>query len=101
MAIQTFNTLAQAQAVADPKAIWHNINKFIVYTGTDIPTVPAPTQDEIDAAAAKSYAKLNALSNMTPAQIQTWVTNNVLTLADATDAIKTLAIAVSILARRL
>jgi hypothetical protein len=38
---------------------------------------------------------------MTPAQVQTWVTANVTNLAQAQDAIATLAIAVSILARRL
>jgi phosphoenolpyruvate-protein kinase (PTS system EI component) len=50
---------------------------------------------------AKQYAKLQALSTMTPAQVQTWVQNNVNTLADAKDALKTLAVAVGILARRL
>jgi len=36
---------------------------------------------------------------MTPAQVMTWVDNNINTLADAKDAIKTLAVAVGILAR--
>jgi hypothetical protein len=62
---------------------------------------PPPTQDELDATAAKAYAKLVALRAMTPAQVQTWVTANVTNLAQAQDAIMTLAIAVSILARRL
>lgn len=62
---------------------------------------PPPTQDEIDTTAAKAYAKLNALKNMTPAQVDAWVTANVTNLAQAQDAIKTLAIGVSILARRL
>ena len=62
---------------------------------------PPPTQDELDAIAAKTYAKLTALKGMTPAQVQTWVTANVTNLAQAQDAIMTLAIAVSILARRL
>ena len=53
-----------------------------------------------DITAAKSYAKLTALKNMTPAQVQTWVDNNVTNLAEAQDAIKTLAVAVSILARK-
>tara|TARA_R110000868_G_scaffold176513_2_gene414227 strand:- start:1325 stop:1723 length:399 start_codon:yes stop_codon:yes gene_type:complete len=60
-----------------------------------------PTQDEIDSAAAKAYAKLTALRGMTPAQVGSWVDANVTNLAQAQDAIKTLAIAVSILARRL
>jgi hypothetical protein len=62
---------------------------------------PPPTQDQIDATAANAYTKLNALKNMTPAQVQAWVTGNVTNLAQAQDAIMTLAIAVSILARRL
>ena len=62
---------------------------------------PPPTQDQLDAAAAKAYPKLAALMAMTPAQVQAWVTANVTTLAQAQDAITTLAIAVAILARRL
>ena len=62
---------------------------------------PPPTQDQLDVATAKLYVKLTALKAMTPDQVNTWVTNNVNTLAEAKDAIKTLAIAVSILARRL
>jgi hypothetical protein len=62
---------------------------------------PPPTQDQIDAAAAKEYARLQALMGMTPAQVQAWVTANVTNLAQAQDAISTLAIAVSVLARRL
>ena len=50
---------------------------------------------------AKDYPKLKALYRMTPAQVETWVQNNVNTLADAKDAIKTLAIAVSILAKNI
>jgi hypothetical protein len=60
-----------------------------------------PTQDEIDAVAAKAYAKLNALKTMTPAAVQAWVAANVNNLAQAQDAITTLAVAVSILARRI
>ena len=66
------------------------------------PDPPPPlTQDEQDIIAAKAYAKLVALRAMTPAQVQTWVTANVTNLAQAQDAIMTLAIAVSILSRRL
>ena len=70
-----------------------------------------PTQQDIDRAAALAalqadktsalaYAKLTALSNMTPAQIQTWVDANVTNLATAQDAIKTLAVGLSVLIRR-
>ena len=62
---------------------------------------PLPTQDEIDATAAKQYGKLVALKGMTPAQVQAWVDANISTLADVKDALKTLAIAASILARRI
>ena len=66
------------------------------------PDPPAPlTQDEQDIVAAKAYAKLTALRSMTPAQVQAWVTANVTNLGQAQDAIMTLAIAVSILSRRL
>jgi hypothetical protein len=58
-------------------------------------------KDKADTAAAASYAKLQALRNMTSAQVQTWVANNVTNLAQAQDAIATLAIAVSVLSRRL
>ena len=54
-----------------------------------------------DVNAAKRYAKLRALADMTPAQVSAWVDANVTNLAGAQDAIKTLAIAVSVLARRL
>ena len=77
----------------------------------DLPPPPPPTQEELDQQAASAqwqadrtaaltYAKLTALSNMTPAQIQTWVDGNVTNLATAQDAIKTLAVGMSILIRR-
>ena len=62
---------------------------------------PTPTQNELDAADAKAYAPLAALAQMTPAQIQTYIQNNVTDLASAKTAIKTLAVAVGILARRI
>jgi hypothetical protein len=62
---------------------------------------PPPTQDELDTAAAKTYAKLTALKNMTPAQVTAWCDADITNLATAKDALTTLAIAVSILARRL
>lgn len=68
-------------------------------------TQPEPvTADEkysIDTIAAKNYNKLTALKAMSPGEIQTWMTANVTNLAQARDALTTLAIAVSILARRL
>lgn len=59
------------------------------------------SQDDLDNEAARAYAKLSALKRMTPAQVQAWVQANVTNLASAQDAIATLAIAVSILSRRI
>lgn len=67
----------------------------------DPPFPPPKSQDELDAEAARQYAKLSALRTMTPAQVTAWIDANVTSLAEAKDAIKTLAIAVGILARRI
>lgn len=64
-------------------------------------SVLPPSQHFLDAKAAREYAPLAALAAMTPAQIQTYIQNNVTDLASAKTAIKTLAVAVGILARRL
>lgn len=56
---------------------------------------------EADATAAKADAKLTALGAMSPAQVRAWVAANVTNLADAKDVLGTLAVAVSILSRRL
>jgi hypothetical protein len=98
MSITIVNTQAQADAIPSPKMLWYDIGRIVIYTGADIPQISQDQQDRND---ANQYAKLVALRQMTPAQIQTWVTNNVTNLAQAQDAIKTLAIAVSILARNL
>jgi len=90
-----------AFAVADPKNVTFEASGFTVRSGADYIAPPAPPPDEVDRAAARAYAKLTALRKMTPAQVQTWVAANVTTLADAKDAITTLAIAVGILARQL
>lgn len=74
--------------------------------------VPAPTAKEVaaaakiakdtaDAASAKVDAKVNALAAMTAAQVRAWVAANVSNLADAKDVMATLAVAVSIIARKL
>jgi len=89
-----------AFAVSDPKTVTFTGKEFVVYDGVDY-KAPVVTQDEVDRTAARGYVKLNALKNMTPAQVQTWVAANVTNLAQAQDAIATLAIAVGILARQL
>jgi hypothetical protein len=71
------------------------------YYATEAARVAQEKKDADDHASAKTYAKLTALKNMSPAEIQTWVTANVNTLAQAKDAIMTLAIGLSVLARRL
>ena len=105
MAIQRYPaTLAgetAAFAVADPKNVTFENSGFTVRSGPDYIAPPAPTPDEVDRAAARAYAKLAALKTMTPAQVQTWVSANVTNLAQAQDAIATLAIAVGILSRQL
>ena len=59
------------------------------------------TKEELDARAAAAYPKLVALRGMTHDEVQAWVDANVTNIATAKDAIKTLAVAVSILARRI
>ena len=53
-----------------------------------------------DRESARQYTKLLALAEMSPAEIQTWIDANVTNLATAQDAIKTMAIGLSILIRR-
>jgi hypothetical protein len=108
--------LTRALLAARPGETWTMLGDDLAnlewLSGTTKPTMPElqtawdalvakDTKEESDHAAGRGYAKLNALKNMTPAQVQTWVANNVNNLADARDAITTLAIAVGLLARRL
>ena len=97
----TLQGQTDANAVPAPKNLFFSGTGFVVHTGEDYVAPPVPTQDELDALAAREYAKLKALVGMTPAQISTWVDANVTTLATIQDALKTLAIAVSVLGRRI
>ena len=54
-----------------------------------------------DAATAKADTKLSALADMSPAQVREWVNAQVKTLADAKDVLATLAVAVSVITKRL
>ncbi len=93
---------AAAAAVSGPKHVWYSDATIVVYTDADYDALqPKLSQDEKDALDARSYAKLRALMQMTPAQVQAWVAANVTTLAQAQDAIATLAVAVSVLGRRI
>ncbi len=92
---------AAAYAVSDPKNVTFTGLEFEVRTAEDFVEPEAITKDMRDSIEAKAYGKLAALSTMSPTQVQTWVTNNVTNLAQAQDAIATLAIAVSVLIRKL
>jgi len=100
MAKYTFSNtptgIASANAVAGPKHIWYDQNAIRVFTFDDMPTQPSVDADLVH---LRTYAKLASLKNMTPAQVSTWVDGNVTNLAQAQDAIKTLAIAVGYLIR--
>jgi hypothetical protein len=62
---------------------------------------PPLTAEQQDIAYVRNHAKLAALRAMTPAHVEAWVTANVNTLAQAKDALNTLAVAVCILSRRI
>ena len=76
----------------------------LYYPGDTIPPFPTPTAADIAAAqaalaqryasatAARAYAKLTAMRSMTPAQLQVWIAANVTNLAQAQDALLTLAV---------
>lgn len=70
-------------------------------TAEDADPLPATTQGELNMIAARNYAKLTALVGMTPSDISAWVDANINTFSDAKDALKTLAIAISVLGRRI
>ena len=72
-----------------------------VPTVSELAVIAKSIKEAADTTNAKADAKLMAFAAMTPAQVRTWVAANVATLADAKDALATLAVAVSILARRL
>ncbi len=101
MAVQTFTNndsgRANANAVSDPKHVWFDLYRIVVFTGSDIPAAPPVDSDLVS---VQAYAKLKALRNMTPSQVSAWVDSNVTNLAQAQDAIKTLAIGVGYLIRQ-
>ena len=102
--------IAEVSVVHPEQQIAHPAHTPDSYIAPPPPPPPTPEQvaaatqaakDRQDATDAKTNAKLQALANMTPVQVGTWVNNNVTTLAQAIDTIKTLAIVSSVLARRL
>ena len=87
-----------AESTAQPRQVWINHPKeIVVYTGADLP----PVVIDADKEAVKSYAKLVALKNMTPAQVSSWVDANVTNLSQAQDAIKTLSIGMGYIIRQI
>jgi hypothetical protein len=82
---------------------WRDYQDWLVQGNTPIPDdPPAPlSKDELDAVAARQYAKLNAIKSMSPSEIISWIDTNISNLADAKEALKTMAVAVSVLARRI
>ncbi len=54
-----------------------------------------------DEEAAKSDAKVQAVADMSPDEVRAWIGKNVKSLDDAKDVLATLAVAVSVLSRRL
>lgn len=99
----TAENLAAAKALPEPKHIVISGKTLLIYTGEDVPPGPDPQEvkDAEDAYAAKQYTKLKNLIKMTPAEVQTWTAANITNITQARDAITTLAIAVSVLARKL
>jgi hypothetical protein len=78
----------------------------------DVAPMPQPSADEVaakdrrlkdiaDEEAAKSDEKVRAFADMSPDEVRAWIGKNVSTLADAKDVIATLAVAVSVLTRKL
>lgn len=80
--------------------------KWVSEGNTPEPYVEPPPDPEVlketaAKAAAKQNTKLQALADLSPAEVQAWVEANVKTLPDAKDLLATLAVAVSILAKQI
>lgn len=104
MALTYYATLSGAQAakvaaggVGDIAwvGLTNKAKPFSLATGADMAIVSI----DADRASIQAYNKFTALVTMTPAQVSTWVDNNVTNLAQAQDAIKTLAIICGYLGR--
>lgn len=104
MTIQKFPPTKAGQdaafAVPEPRSVMFADGAFYVRTGVDYEAPPVPSKDEADLTTAKEYAKLKALAGMSPDEVRAWVAGNVKDLAAVQDAVTTLAIAVSVLIRR-
>lgn len=78
----------------------------------DVAPMPEPSKDEMDAKAkrikdiadeeaAKADEKLKAFSGMSPDEVRAWIGKNVKDVSAVTDVLATLAVAVSVLTRKL
>ena len=67
----------------------------------ELPPDPEVLKETVARKAAKQNVKLQALADLSPAEVQAWVEANVKTLPDAKDLLATLAVAVSILAKQI
>ena len=78
----------------------------------DVAPMPEPSKDEMDAKAkrlkdiadeeaAKADEKLQAFAGMSPDEVRAWIGKNVKDVSDVTDVLATLAVAVSVLTRKL
>ena len=96
----------------DVEPLGRQIYADAVGSAADPDPIPDPTPEELakkaqaqktktDEAMAKADAKLLALSDMSPDEVRAWVGKTVKTVADSADLLATLAVAVSVLSRKL
>jgi hypothetical protein len=102
--LPAFDPITQTAAEQPPTfdgTNWNQVWKAVALDANTISANQAQVQYAADAAIVRADPKLQALKTMTPATLKSWVAANVTNLAQAQDAIATLAIAVGILARRI
>ncbi len=94
--------IAWADWVDDCRA-WGRAEGLKLMAASTAETASLVVEDlnKADALAARTRTKLIALKNMSPDQVETWCGANITNLATAKDALTTLAIGISILARRI
>jgi len=106
--IKALRLAGSAEAIAwaawvDNCRAWGRAEGLKLMAATTAETASLVVEDlnKADVFAARTYAKLIALKNMTPTQVEAWCGANITNLATAKDALITLAVAVGILSRRL
>ena len=113
--MRTITNLNQIRST-DVRVVPSGPGTWLVYErGDPLPPVREPTAEEL-AAEAKAVAekartdeeavaimkdpKVQAVAKMTPTEVRAWVAGSVQDLAQTRDALATLAVAVSVLSRR-